>query len=216
VERLLSPVPIAFGEAIAVAGLGLSVNLLSAWLLSDDDHHHHHGPAHAHHHRPDHRHDDDHLHDQADRHRDNNLRSAYIHVIADAATSVLAILGLLAAWKFGWVWMDPIMGIAGACVIVNWAATLIRDTSRVLLDVAPDGDLPGEIRERLEHEEDRVADLHVWQVGPGHYGAIVSIVSHEARPPAFYKARLAGIGALSHVTVEVQPCDEHPPTALAR
>lgn len=210
VGRILAPVPIAFGEAIAVASVGLSVNLLSAWLLRDDDHHQHH-----HHHHNDHARADAHRHDHhhGRRHRDNNLRSAYIHVIADAATSVLAIVGLLAGWVYGWVWMDPVMGIAGAIVIVNWAFTLIRDAGGVLLDVTPDDHLAGEIRDRLERNGDRVADLHVWQVGPGHYGAIVSLVAHDPRPPAFYKSRLAGLPSLSHVTVEVQPCEAPAPAA---
>jgi cation diffusion facilitator family transporter len=203
VARLLAPVPIAFGEAIAVATVGLCVNLLSAWLLRDDGHHH--LPAHDHHHNHDHDHG----------HRDNNLRSAYVHVIADAATSVLAIVGLLAGALYGWVWMDAVMGIVGAIVIVNWAFTLIRDAGRVLLDVAPGDDLVGEIRRRLESNQDRVSDLHVWQVGPGHYSAIVSVVSHEARTPSFYKARLVGLSSLSHVTIEVQSCDDPSTVALA-
>ncbi len=194
--RLITPVPIIFGEAIAVAALGLTVNLVSAWLLHDEHHHHDHEPE---------AHDHDHVH-AGHRHHDNNLRSAYLHVIADAATSVLAILGLLAGWIYGWVRMDAVAGIAGALVIANWSYTLLRDTGRVLLDTVPRGPLADTIRQRLEAAGDRIADLHLWQVGPGHFGAIISLVSHEPQPPAAYKAMLGGIEALSHVTVEVHTC----------
>ena len=128
-------------------------------------------------------------------------------MIADAATSVLATSGLLAGWLFGWTFMDPVMGIVGAGVILNWSYTLVRDTSRVLLDVTADGALAGEIRRRLEGGGDRVADLHLWRIGPGHCGAIVSLVTDEPRPPATYKARLSDLGVLSHLTVEVQACE---------
>ncbi len=196
VNRIIAPIPIAFGEAIAVASLGLTVNILSAWLLRDDDHHHGH----------DHSHDHAHGHTDHKHHRDNNLRSAYIHVIADAATSVLAILGLLTGWIYGWVWMDAVMGIIGALVIANWSYTLIRDTGRILLDVMPDKHLTDEIRHRLETNGDLITDLHMWQVGPGHYGAIVSLVADHPQPPNAYKTRLADLKALSHITIEVHPC----------
>lgn len=212
-QRLLHPVPIAFQEAIAVAVLGLAVNVVSAWLLHDrDDHHHghdHHGHDHPHAHAHDDRKDDAHRHHHHRHHVDHNLRSAYVHVIADAATSVLATSGLLAGWLFGWTFMDPVMGIVGAGVILNWSYTLVRDTSRVLLDVTADGALAGEIRRRLEGGGDRVADLHLWRIGPGHCGAIVSLVTDEPRPPATYKARLSDLGVLSHLTVEVQACEAH-------
>jgi cation diffusion facilitator family transporter len=198
------PVPIIFGEAIAIALLGLCVNLSSAWLLHDDDHHHGHGQGHDHAHAHE-KHDHD--HDHGARHRDNNLRAAYIHVLADAATSVLAIAGLSLAWIYGWLWMDPLAGIIGALVIANWSYGLVRDTSRVLLDVAPEGELAASIRERLESGGDRIADLHLWQVGPGHVSAIISLVTHAPRPPSAYKAMLAGLESLSHVTVEVQACE---------
>ncbi len=204
VQRIITPVPIAFGEAIAVATLGLTVNAVSAWLLNDHDHHgHHHGHEHHEHGHAEHA-THEHKHDA---HQDNNLRSAYVHVIADAATSMLAIIGLLAGWIYGWVWMDPIMGIVGACVIANWSYTLTRDTGRVLLDVIPNKHLTGAIRERIETDGDKITDLHLWQVGPGHYGAIVSLVTSRPQSPSAYKTRLADLKTLSHVTVEVHPCE---------
>jgi cation diffusion facilitator family transporter len=132
------------------------------------------------------------------------MRAAYVHVLADAAVSVLAILGLLTARFFGWVWMDPMMGIVGAVVIANWAHRLVRDTGHVLLDMAPDAGLTKSIRTALETEGDTVSDLHVWRVGPGHLGAVISVVTSRQQNPADYKARLAVIADLSHVTVEVQ------------
>jgi cation diffusion facilitator family transporter len=195
--RLIHPVPIAYAEAIAVASLGLGVNLLSAWLLRNDPHHHHE-PEHEHAHHHDHRHDH--------AHRDNNLRAAYVHVLADAATSVLAILGLFVAMSWQWAWIDPVVGIAGSFVIASWAYGLIRASAAVLLDVAPDRAVEGAIRKRLEQEGDRITDLHLWQIGPGHRAAVVSIVSDHPLAPADYKRRLADVAGLSHVTIEVAPC----------
>lgn len=193
--RLANPISISFEQAIAVAVIGLVVNLVCAWLLRDDHSHHHHG----HHH--DHRHEHEN-HDQA---RDNNLRAAYVHVLADALTSILAIVALLLGSIYGWLWADPVMGVVGAMVIARWSWGLIRDSSAVLLDRTPDDDdLPKEIREALETDTDRIVDLHVWQVGPGHHAAIVSLVSSEPREPSDYRTRLAQIHELSHVTVEVQ------------
>ncbi|HKS18928.1 MAG TPA: CDF family Co(II)/Ni(II) efflux transporter DmeF [Bradyrhizobium sp.] len=188
-ERLVRPVPIAFGEAIAVAVLGLAVNLVSAWLLRDEPHDHHHG------------HDHDHRH-----HRDNNLRAAYVHVVADAATSVLAIAALVAAVYLHWSWADPAVGIVGAVVIGSWAIGLIRASGAVLLDVNSDKNLETVIRDRLETRGDRVTDLHLWQVGPGHRAAVISLISDDPLPPATYKRRLGGLRGLSHVTVEVETC----------
>jgi cation diffusion facilitator family transporter len=201
--RLTAPVPIRFDEAIAVAGLGLAVNLVSAWLLhAGGAHGHaaHHDHGHDHH---DHDHDDDHHRHGA---RDNNLRSAYLHVLADALTSVLAIVALLAGSLFGWSWMDPLMGIVGAAVIARWSWGLMRDAGLVLIDAVPDRGLAQAMRDRLESGGDRVADLHLWRVGPGHNAAVVSLVSDHPAPPDHYKDRLAGLPGLSHVTVEVQPC----------
>jgi cation diffusion facilitator family transporter len=199
VIRLFHPVPIIYGEAIVVAMLGLCVNLVSAWLLRDD-HDHHHG----HHH--DHAHDHSHGH-----HHDNNLRAAYVHVLADAATSLLAIAALVLAMVSNWVWADPAVGIVGSLVIASWAYGLIRSSGAVLLDVNADPNLEGTIRSRIETRGDRVTDLHLWQVGPGHRAAVISVVSDHPLPPATYKRRLGGLRGLSHVTVEVETCpDPHP------
>jgi cation diffusion facilitator family transporter len=188
VLRLISPVPIVYGEAIAVAALGLCVNLVSAWLLRGSHDHHHHGHDHHHH------------------HHDNNLRAAYIHVIADAATSVLAIAALVVAMYSGWVWADPAVGLIGSAVIASWAFGLIKASGAVLLDVRADEKLERVIRNRMEVGDDRVTDLHLWQVGPGHCAVLVSLVSDKPKQPAVYKKRLAGLKGLSHVTVEVETC----------
>ncbi|NLR95406.1 CDF family Co(II)/Ni(II) efflux transporter DmeF [Rhizobium sp. P38BS-XIX] len=212
--RLVDPVAINFREAIAIAVLGLLVNLASAWLLRDDHSHHHHGHAgHTHSHDHANQHDHHHAHDEDHDYgedqsksgsRDNNLRSVYVHVIADAMTSVLAIAALLLGSRFGWTFLDPVMGIVGGLVILQWAWSLLRVSGAVLLDFIPKGeDLPEEIREAIETEEDRITDLHVWQVGPGHHAAIVAVATPVSRDPSFYKARLAEIHELSHVTVEV-------------
>jgi cation diffusion facilitator family transporter len=193
VERLLSPVPIAFPEAIAVACIGLGVNLASVWLLREEPHHHHYDYVGDH--------DDDDGH-----HRDHNLRAAYVHVLADAATSVMAIAGLSAAWLLGWIWIDAVVGMIGALVIANWSFGLVCSAGRVLLDILPDAKLAGRIRATIETDDARVTDLHLWRVGPGHFGVIISLVTHRPEAPAAYKARLAGIGALAHVTVEVEAC----------
>lgn len=193
--RLADPVPIAFSQAIVVAVLGLAINLVSAWLLRDD-HHHHDG-----HHHEGHHHDHHHGHD-------NNLRGAYLHVIADALTSVLAIVALTLGSLYGWLWLDPAMGIVGALVIARWSWSLIRTTGLVLMDAVPAGDdVPGEIRTVLEADGDRITDLHVWQVGPGHCAAIIALATPKPQTPAFYKHKLAVVHELSHITVEVAPVD---------
>ncbi|SLN77659.1 CDF family Co(II)/Ni(II) efflux transporter DmeF [Roseisalinus antarcticus] len=208
--RLRSPVPISFDEAIFVAVIGLVLNLVSAWLLKDD-HSHHHGLAHRHAHDHDHGHDHDHDHDQgaaATRagNRDNNLRAAYLHVLADALTSVLAIAALLAGRSYGWVWLDPVIGIVGALVILSWSWGLLRDSGSVLMDYLPDHEeLPSEVRAAIESEHDEIVDLHVWQLGPGHHGVIIALKSTRPEPVAAYRARLGHIDELSHVTVEIHP-----------
>jgi cation diffusion facilitator family transporter len=179
VIRIIHPVPIEYGEAIAVAVLGLGVNLVSAWLLRDSHDHDHHGHSHSH----------DHSHG-ALRHHDNNLRAAYIHVLADAATSVLAIAALVIAMYSQWIWADPAVGIIGS---------LVKNLEAV-------------IRDRLETRGDRVTDLHLWQVGPGHRAAVISVVSDHPLPSATYKRRLKGLRGLSHVTIEVEVC-AHAPVA---
>jgi cation diffusion facilitator family transporter len=189
--RLIHPVPIAYREAIAIAVLGLAVNLLSAWLLRED--HHHHGEhEHGHHH-----------------HKDNNLRAAYVHVLADAATSVLAIAALVVGMFSQWTWTDPVVGIIGSIVIASWAYGLIRDAGAVLLDVAPAQGLETAIRRHLEVGGDKITDLHLWQVGPGHRAAVVSLISDHPLAPSAYKRRLTDISQLSHVTVEIEAC-QHP------
>ena len=231
--RLVDPVPIRFDEAIAIAAAGLLVNLVSAWLLRDDhghahghgghaseqvrrDHHgHDHGHDHDHDHEHRHAHEDDpdhaHAHGAAHvrprRTHDNNLRSAYVHVLADALTSVLAIAALLAGRSYGWLWADPAMGVVGALVIARWSWGLIRDAGTVLLDATPQsGRMRRDIEQALDAGDGEIADLHVWQVGPGHYAAIVSLVTRHPRDSAFYKAKLAHIAGLSHLTVETQAC----------
>jgi cation diffusion facilitator family transporter len=191
VNRLIHPVPIAYGEAIAVAALGLGVNLVSAWLLRDD-HNHHHGH--------------DHSHDHGHHHHDNNLRAAFIHVMADAATSVLAIAALAVSMVSQWVWADPAVGVVGSLVIASWSVGLIRASGAVLLDVNADSNLEGIIRSRIETKGDRVTDLHLWQVGPGHRAAVISLISDHPLPPATYKRRLGGLRGLSHITIEVETC----------
>lgn len=189
VARLVRPVPIAFSEAIPVAAVGLCVNLLSAWLLRDEDDYNHHDRGH------DHRHN-----------RDLNLRAAYVHVLADAAVSILAVIGLIIARELQWLWIDAAMGIIGAAVISNWAFALMRAAGAVLLDMRPSTELVHSVRERLEQGFDRIADLHLWRVGPGHNAVVATLVSHEPQAPRFYKERLENLPGLSHVTIEVERC----------
>jgi cation diffusion facilitator family transporter len=197
--RLYQPVAIQYAEATAIAVVGLAVNLLSAWMLGA-------GHPHGHHHDHDHDHDDAHQHAGHHAHDDHNMRAAFRHVLADALTSVLAIAGLGVAWAWGWTWLDPAVGILGAAVIALWSWRLVRDAGAVLLDAAPDAELIGRIRERLERGDDRIADLHVWRLGPGHHGAIVSLVADRPQPVEAYKALLSDVAGLSHVTVEVHRC----------
>jgi cation diffusion facilitator family transporter len=135
--------------------------------------------------------------------RDNNMRAAVIHVIADAAVSVLVIVGLLLARAFGWLWMDPLAGIIGACVIASWSYGLVRDTGAILLDMNPDKGMATKLREEVEADGDKLADLHLWRLGPGHLGAIVSVVTGKERDADYYRARLARFKSLSHLTIEV-------------
>lgn len=187
--RLANPVAISFDEATVIAVVGLAINAASAWLLRDRH------PA-AHDHEHDHRHD-------------HNLRAAYLHVLADTLTSVLAIMALLTGRFYGWVWMDPMMGIVGALVIAHWSFGLLRSSGAVLLDTVADPRLAAEIKQRLEVGTDRVSDLHVWRVGPGHAAVIAAIVSDRPEPPDRYKARLSELDGLSHVTIEVHACSSH-------
>jgi cation diffusion facilitator family transporter len=229
VTRFLSPVAIAFNEAIPIAVLGLAVNIASAWLLAGGHYHdnghvhshghdHHHGHSHGHDHHgetprihADHgdRHERFEEHEQGERvhHRDNNMRAAVVHVMADAAVSLLVIVGLVLAWIFGWLWMDPLAGFIGALVIANWSVGLLRDTGAILLDRNPDPRMAERVRIAIESEGDRVTDLHLWRLGPGHLGAIISVATSAAHGPAHYRKRLAKFADLSHVTVEVQRAD---------
>lgn len=198
VLRMFEPQAILFNEAIAVAAAGLAVNVVSGWLLHSDAHHDH-----------DHRHDDDHGH--AHHHHDHNLRAAYLHVLADALTSVFAIVALTAGKVFGWTWLDPVMGLVGAAVIARWSWHLVRDTGHVLLDGTADADTRGAICRAIERgADDGVTDLHVWQVGPNHLSAAVSVVTRHARTPEYYKTLLRDVPRLAHVLIEVNPCHGRP------
>jgi cation diffusion facilitator family transporter len=146
---------------------------------------------------------EEHEHAHGSAGRDNNMRAAVIHVVADAAVSVLVIIGLLLARTFGWLWMDPLAGIIGACVIASWSNGLVRDTGAILLDRNPDRRMASNLREAVESNGDEVADLHLWRLGPGHLGAIVSIITTKAREAEYYRARLARFRSLSHLTIEV-------------
>lgn len=197
VQRLFSPLPILFDEAIAVATLGLIVNVVSAFLLNGKGHHH--GHAHGKHNHG---------------HGDLNLRAAYLHVVADALTSLLAIAALVGGKFFGWNWLDAVMGVVGAGIVSVWAWGLLRDTGRVLLDREMDAGVVDEIREALESDGDaRLSDLHVWRVGQDHYACAASLVAHEPKTPAEYKARLAVHEEIAHVTLEVNRCEDKPISA---
>ncbi len=200
VVRVLNPVPIRYGDAILVAVIGLAVNLLSARLLHGHDGHH--GHAHGH----DHDHGHGHAHGG-----DLNLRAAYLHVLADALTSVLAIVALLGGQYAGWDFLDPVMGIVGAVVISVWAWGLVRQTSRVLLDREMDAPVVQEIREALDDGDAVIVDLHVWRVGPGKFACVVGLVADHPLTPDEYKRRVQVHEELVHVTVEVHRCaGEHP------
>jgi cation diffusion facilitator family transporter len=194
VSRFFAPVPINFSEAIPIAVLGLIVNVASVLLLSGG-HHHHHGHAHND--------DEDHAHDDHATHRDNNMRAAIVHVMADAAVSVLVIAGLALARLFGWLWLDPVAGILGAILIAAWSYGLIRDTGAILLDMIPDRAMAQQMQATVESEGDELADFHLWRLGPGHLGAILSIVTAHNHGADFYRAKLARFHSLSHVTVEL-------------
>ena len=185
--RIALPRGIAFDQSIAIALLGLVANLVAVVILRDDHHHHHH------HHRG------------IDEGHDQNLRAAYLHMVADTLTSVFAIFGLLAGKYLGILWLDPLMGVLGALIIGRWSVQLMIQSGAVLLDASTDPTLARAVRRVLEAGGDRLADLHVWRIGPGHNAAIVSIVSRTPQSPEHYKARLSHLGGLCHVTVEVHP-----------
>lgn len=190
IGRLLQPEAIQFNEAIIVAVVGLVVNWVSALLLEDHDHDHHHEDHH---------------------HEDHNLRAAYFHVLADALTSILAIFALFAGKFLGWIWMDAAMGMIGAMVISKWSYNLLRETSALLLDGAIDKQTKLDIINRIEEDADnRVVDLHVWHLTEEHLAATISLVTHYPQEPEYYKTLLASISSLSHVLVEVHPCEGQP------
>ena len=200
-HRIFVPLSIHFNEAIGIACLGLVANLGCAILLKDD-----HTHAHGHHHPHE---------------RDLNLRAAYVHVLADAFTSMLAIVALTSGKFFGWTWLDPVVGIVGSAVVFSWAYSLLRDTSGILLDRIPaSSDLPDEIRKAIESDGDSVVtDLHVWQVGAGKFAAIVSLVAHEPKSCESYRERLHEHEELVHVTIETHICREphiFPAPAISR
>jgi cation diffusion facilitator family transporter len=203
-SRFFAPVPIHFNEAIPIAVVGLLVNVASVLLLSGGGHHHGHShDGHAHD-DDDHGHDHPHEHSHGTAHRDNNMRAAVIHVLADAVVSLLVIAGLVLARAFGWLFMDPVAGIVGALVIASWSYGLIRDTGAILLDMNPDRGMAERLRAAIERDGDRLSDLHLWRLGPGHLGAIVSVVTTKPRNAAHYRRLLGHFHNLSHVTVEVQ------------
>lgn len=190
--RFFDPLDISFDEAILVAGIGLLVNLASVYLLRDEPHEHGHS------------HDGDH-------HHDHNRRAAYLHVLADTLTSGTAIFALLTGKFFGWVWMDPLMGVVGSIVIARWSYGLLRDTSAILLDGSVPAETLDAIREALQGgaSGDLVADLHVWPLGPGKLAVVASIVSDHPRGPDDYKKLLVDRPELVHITVEVNRCPRH-------
>lgn len=202
IARLRSPEPIAYTEAMVVALVGLAVNIASAWLLSrgeDHPHGHDHGHGHDHHHDHDHHH---HHH-----HHDHNFRAAYLHVIADAFTSVLAIAALAGGLWFGWSWLDPAVALVGAAVIAQWSLGVLKGSAKALVDATADEHISQRIRDLVESDHDaKIADLHVWQVGAKAWSAAIAIVADHPLPAAEYRARLAAIEPLRHVTVEVHRC----------
>jgi cation diffusion facilitator family transporter len=194
-QRILFPQPIHFNEAIGVAALGLLVNIACAFLLQG---HHDHG------------HDED-GHDDHHHHHDHNLKAAYLHVLADALTSVLAIGALIFGKYLGWNWLDPLIGIVGALVISRWAYGLIRETGTILLDGSISAKELAAIKEKIESALDnRIADMHVWKVGPAHYAAILSIVTHYPQKIEYYRELLHDFTNLSHLTVEIHNCESEP------
>jgi len=200
VERIVRPSPIHYREAIAIAVVGLAVNLLCAWWLRDHDHHRGHGHDH------DHDHDHDPHHHSGHHHaHDLNQRSAYLHVIADAATSVLAIVALLGGLYFGASWLDPVMGLVGAALVTAWAWGLLRHSGRILLDAEMDAPVVEEIREAIEQDAPaaRISDLHVWQVGRGKYACVIGLVTADDRDADDFRELLSIHEELVHVTVEV-------------
>jgi len=191
IQRIVDPQTIQFNEAIFVACAGLLINIISALLLKDDHSHSHH-------------HDHDH-------HHDHNLRAAYLHVLADAMTSLLAIIALLSGKFLGWGWLDPMMGIVGAVIITRWSYDLLKQTSPILLDASIEDEYQQAIKRTIESDSDnRVSDIHVWKVGANHYAAIIALVTHFPNSAEHYKQLLNEFDKLSHITIEVNECKQAP------
>jgi cation diffusion facilitator family transporter len=193
VERLLSPVEIQFNQAIVVAAAGLLVNIISAWILSRP----HTASKHSHH---------DHSGHHGHTHQDHNLKAAYLHVIADALTSVFALVALFAGKIWGLVWMDPLMGILGAILVSRWAWGLLNETSGILLDCQAPEENQAIVRKIIENDDDRISDLHIWTIGESLYAVNVSIVTDSPQPPSNYKRLLSKHKEFAHITVEVHKC----------
>lgn len=190
-QRIIDPHTIYFNEAILVATLGLVINIISALLLKEEHHHSDHSEHHHHH--------------------DHNLKAAYMHVLADALTSLLAIFALLLGKFFGWNWLDPIMGIVGAIIITRWSYGLIKQTSPILLDGSIDEKYQLEIKKVIESDSDnRIADIHIWKVSANHYAAIIALVTHFPKQAEHYKKLLKQFHKLSHITIEVNACHDDP------
>jgi len=191
IQRLIEPQDISFNAAIAVAVLGLLVNVVSALILKDDHHHHDHG------------------HHEHEHHHDHNLQAAYMHVLADALTSVLAIVALLLGKYFGWSFLDPLMGIVGSIIITRWAYGLVKQTSPILLDGSIDETYQLRVEKTIESDADnRISDIHIWKVSANHYAAVISLVTHFPKPTEYYKELLSEFVKLSHVTIEINGCKD--------
>lgn len=188
--RLLHPVPIQFNQAILVAVIGLGVNLVSMLLLTRRPHGHH-----------------DHEHHDPGHGENLNLRAAYLHVAADALTSILAIAALLGGKYMGWNWLDPVMGLVGAVLIARWTYQLLVSTGGILLDRGGDPQIEAEIRSALEDDDTHIADLHLWQVGQDRFACVLSLVVHNPQDAGFYKEKLHAVHELAHITVEVRRCE---------
>jgi len=192
-QRIVNPQTIHFNQAIIVAGIGLFINVVSAFLLKDDY-------SHAHHNERDHHH-----------YHDHNLRAAYLHVLADAMTSVLAIVALVLGKFWGWIWLDPIMGIVGAIIITRWSYGLLKQTSPILMDASIEAEYQKEIKETIESDSDnRISDIHIWKVGANHYAAIIALVTHYPNSTEYYKRLLKNFSKVSHITIEVNECKKDP------
>ena len=186
----MSPQEIQFNEAILVAVIGLSVNIISVFLLKDD-HQHHHG------------------HDHHTHHHDHNLKAAYLHVLADALTSLLAIFALVAGKYWGWNWVDALMGIVGSVIITRWAIGLMKQTSPILLDASIEPEYQNQIISILEMQDDnKVSDVHIWKISADHYAAMISLVTHDPKPVRHYKQLLDKFDKIHHLTIEVNHCTE--------